>query len=65
MMKKLERDVIKSEILPIQLSTKNINVKQSERKRLLSLNDRLNNIDVHLLFIENLNVNFKFLYFFI
>lgn len=55
MMKKLERDVLKNEF-PAQNTTKNMNVRQSERKRLLSLNDYLNKLDVHLLFVENINV---------
>lgn len=57
MMKKLERDVLKNEH-PVQNTIKNMNVKQSEKKRLLSLNDYINKIDVHLLFVENINVKF-------
>jgi hypothetical protein len=56
MMKKLERDVLRSEIIQIQKTIKNMNIKQSDRKRFLSLNDNLNKIDVHHLFVENINV---------
>ena len=57
MMKKLERDVIKTDFTN-QVTSKNMNVRQSERKRLLTLNDYLNKIDIHLLFVENINVIF-------
>lgn len=58
MMKKLERDIIKTDFSS-QNTSKNMNVRQSERKRLLTLNDHLNKIDVHLLFVENINVIVK------
>ena len=55
MMKKLERDFLKTDFSNPN-TIKNMNVRQSERKRLLTLNDYLNKIDVHLLFVENINV---------
>ncbi len=55
MMKKLESDTLKSDFSN-SVVIKNMNVRQSERKRLLTLNDYMNKIDIHLLFVENINV---------
>ncbi len=56
MMKKFDRDTLKVEPV-LNLSTnKNLNVRQSDRKRLLSSNDNLNQTDVHLLFVQSVNV---------
>lgn len=62
MMKKMEREVLKTDFVNPN-NVKNMNVRQSERKRLLTLNDYLNKTDVHLLFIENMNVILNFLLF--
>ena len=61
MMKKLERDILKSEIVSNITTTKNLNVRQSDRKIILTSNDSLNKIDVHSLFVQNINVR-KYFY---
>ena len=58
MMKKLDKNTYIAENFnpTSQSMSKNLNIRQSERKRCLSLNDYLSKIDVHLFFIENINV---------
>lgn len=61
MMKKLEREILKSEIVSNTAITKNLNVRQSDRKIILTSNDNLNKIDVHSLFVHNIDVR-KYFY---
>jgi len=60
MMKKLERNTLQPELSSICQSVRNMNIKQSERKRSLTSEDILNKTDVHLLFIESINVKYFF-----
>lgn len=56
MMKKFHRDTLKPDPILACNTNKNLNVRQSDRKRNLFTEDNFNNIDVHLLFIQNINV---------
>lgn len=57
MMKKLDSD-FNYERRNIKSNPKSLNIRQSFRKKMISENDSLLNIDLHALFVENFKVKF-------
>ena len=63
LLKRISNYTIRSETSS-SLTSKNFNVRISERKKFLTINDPLNKIDIHFLFIENIKVRkISFLFF--
>lgn len=56
MMKKLDKECILLEAPSNLTHSKNLNIRQSIRKKILVDNDPLLKLDVHSLFVENFNV---------
>ncbi len=56
MMKKLDKEFIQLDNPSFNNYTKSINIRQSIRKKILIEGDNLLKLDVHRLFVENLNV---------